>query len=279
MTAPRQEEAGAWLSLRRLMDMRGRVVLITGGAGHVGRAAGEAFAELGADLVLLDLDEDGARRSAADLARRFGVDALPLVHDLERDGAAPAAVGEAAAWHGRLDVLVNAAALVGTSELPGWATAFEEQSVTTWRRALEVNLTAPFALAQAATPHLREAPAGGVVINVSSIYGQVGPDPKLYDGLEMANPAAYAASKGGLEQLTRWLATTLAPRVRANAIAPGGIERGQPAEFHRRYGERTPLGRMATEEDLKGAFAYLGSDLSRYVTGHVLLVEGGWLAW
>lgn len=276
---PRQEEAGAWRSLRRLMDMRDRVVLITGGAGYVGRAAGETFAELGADLVLLDRDETGVHRCAAELGRRFGVDVHPLVQDLESDGAAPAAVGEATTRHGRLDVLVNAAALVGTSELPGWATAFEEQSVVTWRRALEVNLTAPFALAQAAAPHLREAPAGGVVINVSSIYARVGPDPKLYDGLGMANPAAYAASKGGLEQLTRWLATTLAPRIRANSIAPGGIERGQPAEFQRRYGERTPLGRMANEEDLKGAFAYLGSDLSRYVTGHVLGVDGGWLAW
>lgn len=265
--------------LRQLMDLAGRRVLITGGAGHVGRAAAETFAELGADLVLLDLDEAGVRRAAEDLAERFAVSVQPLVCDLERDGMAAGAVEAASAGGGRLDVLVHAAALVGTSQLAGWATELEAQSLATWRRALEVNLTAAFALVQAAAPLLRQAPAGGVVINVSSIYGRVGPDAALYEGLAMGNPAAYAASKGGLEQLTRWLATTLAPAVRVNAVAPGGIERGQPPEFQRRYQRRTPLRRMATEEDLKGAFAFLGSDLSRYVTGQVLVVDGGWEAW
>lgn len=279
MSRSRDENDGARRSLRSLMDMRHRVVLITGGAGHVGRTAAETFAELGADLVLLDRDEAAVRRAADDLSRRFKVAALPLPCDLEQDGSAAGAIGEVAAGGGRLDVLVHAAAFVGTSELAGWATDFDSQSVTTWRRALEVNLTAAFALTQAAAPLLRAAPAGGAVISVSSIYGRVGPDASLYRDLDLGNPAAYAASKGGLEQLTRWLATSLAPSVRVNAIAPGGIERDQPEEFRRRYAERTPLRRMAVEEDLKGAFAYLGSDLSRYVTGHVLVVDGGWVTW
>lgn len=279
MNAGWHAEGAAQGSLRRLLDMRSRVVLITGGAGHVGRAAAETFAELGAGLLLLDRDEAAVRQAAAEVGERHGVEAIPLICDLERDGMATAAVAEAEAATGRLDVLVHAAALVGTCELPGWATGFDRQSVATWRRALEINLTAPFALTQAAAPLLRRAPAGGAVINVSSIYGRVGPDPELYRGLEIGNPAAYAASKGGLEQLTRWLATTLAPKIRVNAIAPGGIARGQVEEFQRRYARRTPLGRMATEGDLKGAFAYLGSDLSRYVTGQVLVVDGGWVAW
>ena len=95
----------------------------------------------------------------------------------------------------------------------------------------------------------------------------------------MANPMAYGASKGGLLQLVRYLATTLAPRVRVNAISPGGVERGQPAAFVERYTARTPLGRMATEEDVKGAVAFLASDLSAYVTGHNLVIDGGWTTW
>ncbi len=95
----------------------------------------------------------------------------------------------------------------------------------------------------------------------------------------MAQPAGYGASKGGVLQLTRYLATTLAPRVRVNAISPGGVWRQQPDAFHQRYISRTPLGRMAAEEDLKGAVAYLASDLSSYVTGHNLAVDGGWTAW
>ena len=95
----------------------------------------------------------------------------------------------------------------------------------------------------------------------------------------MANPVGYGASKGGILQLTRYLATELAPSVRVNSISPGGVSRGQPKQFQERYVSKTPLGRMATEEDLKGAVAYLASDLSRYVTGHNLVVDGGWTAW
>ena len=95
----------------------------------------------------------------------------------------------------------------------------------------------------------------------------------------MANPAGYGASKGGLIQFTRWLATTLGPEVRVNAISPGGIARGQASSFVERYVARTPLGRMAKEEDFRGAIAYLSSDLSAYVTGQVLAVDGGWGAW
>jgi NAD(P)-dependent dehydrogenase (short-subunit alcohol dehydrogenase family) len=107
----------------------------------------------------------------------------------------------------------------------------------------------------------------------------VGPDFRLYTGTPMGNPGAYAASKGGLIQISRWLATALAPGVRVNSISCGGVERQQPRAFITRYVDRTPMQRMATEEDFKGAVAYLASDLSAYVTGHNLAVDGGWTAW
>jgi NAD(P)-dependent dehydrogenase (short-subunit alcohol dehydrogenase family) len=95
----------------------------------------------------------------------------------------------------------------------------------------------------------------------------------------MGNPAAYAASKGGLIQFSRWLATTAAPSVRVNVISPGGIARGQPEEFRQRYEARTPLRRMACEEDFKGVVAFLSSDASSYVTGQNIVVDGGWTSW
>ena len=119
----------------------------------------------------------------------------------------------------------------------------------------------------------------GTVIFFASIYGSVGLDMRLYEGTEMQSPAGYPASKGGLLPLMRYLATVLAPEVRVNAISPGGVWRGQTEAFHQRYVARTPLGRMATEEDLKGAVAYLASDLSAYGTGQNLSVDGGWTAW
>jgi NAD(P)-dependent dehydrogenase (short-subunit alcohol dehydrogenase family) len=179
---------------------------------------------------------------------------------------------------GSLDILVNNAAFVGTSRLEGWTVPFLEQLPATWRSALDINLTAPFILTQSCVPLLRDS-GHGSIINVGSIYGMVGPNLSLYRDTDMGNPAAYAASKGGLLQLTRWLATVLAPHIRVNALTPGGIARNQPPAFVERYETLTPLARMATEEDFKGAIAFLASDLSAYVTGQNLVVDGGWTAW
>jgi NAD(P)-dependent dehydrogenase (short-subunit alcohol dehydrogenase family) len=259
-------------------SMAGRVALVTGGSGHVGRTTSETLAELGAHVVALDRDTGPADEQAPTLVERFGVQATSLVVDLEDEQAVVSSVGEVERRFGRLDVVVHTAALVGTTPLEGWAVPFEQQSVATWRRAVEVNLTSCFALVQAAAPLLAASPGGAVVL-VSSIYGMLGPDQRLYEGTGMGNPAAYSASKGGLLALMRWLATTMAPQVRVNAISPGGIARGQDEQFVDRYRQRTPLQRLATEDDLRGAIGYLASDLSSYVTGHNLVVDGGWSAW
>ncbi len=265
-------------SLKDLMNLQGRVALITGGAGHIGAAMAAALAELGAAIVVLDLSDSACTRTAGDLHTAWGVDTLPLPVDLADEDAVRAVPARVVEHFGRLDILANVAAFVGPSNLEGWAVPFEAQSTHAWQLALTVNLTAAFVLSQACAAPLK-ASKHGSIINVSSIYGLVGPDMRLYDDTTMGNPAAYAASKGGLLQLTRWLATVLAPAVRVNAISPGGVGRNQPQAFHTRYVARTPLGRMATEEDIKGAAAYLASDLSAYVTGHNLVVDGGWTTW
>jgi len=262
-------------TLSQLMNLGGRVALITGGAGHIGRAMAAALAELGAAVALVDIDRVAAERAAAEIdgqVRAFAV-------DLADEAAVAALPSKVADCLGGLDILVNNAAFVGASGLAGWVTPFAEQSAATWRLALEVNLTAAFALTQAATP-LLAASGHGSVINVASIYGVLGPDMGLYEGTSMGNPAAYAASKGGLIQLTRWLSTVLgAQGIRVNAISPGGVARGQPDSFRDRYILRTPLKRMAVEEDFKGVAAWLASDLSAYVTGQNIMVDGGWTAW
>lgn len=262
--------------LKTLMDMTGRRALVTGGAGHLGRTMADSLAELGAEVVLVDVAGAGASAVADEIARRRRVTVTALDCDLEDADARASLVDRVASDN--LSVLVNNAAFVGTSGLTGWAEPFAGQTVDTWRRALEVNLTAVFHLSQLFAPALKNGPSGSV-INIASIYGQWGPDYALYDGTAMGNPAAYGASKGGLIQFTRWLSTTLAPEVRANVISPGGVARGQPDSFINRYTERTPLKRMASEEDFRGALAFLASDLSAYVTGQVLAVDGGWGVW
>lgn len=261
-----------------LSDLTGRVALVTGAGGHLGRAICSMLAELGCRLALVDMEEGALTAVTESLSLRAPGVALPLVVDLRDTDTLRALPDKLVEYWGRLDILINNAAFVGTSQLPGWCVPFAQQSIETWRACFEVNLTAPFALSQACAPHLA-GNANGAIINVSSIYGMLGPDHSLYEGTAMGNPAAYGASKGGLVQLTRYLATTLAPSVRVNAICPGGIARGQSSVFVERYEKRTPLGRMAVEEDILGAVAYFASDLSRYVTGQTLMVDGGWSIW
>jgi NAD(P)-dependent dehydrogenase (short-subunit alcohol dehydrogenase family) len=260
------------------MNLNGRVALITGGAGHIGSVLGEALAELGASIVVLDSQGQSCTEVAARLHDQYGVETLPLMTDLSEESQIRSVPELVLNRFQKLDILVNCAALVGTSGLEGWAVPFAMQSAATWRLALEVNLIAPFLLTQIFAEALAVS-GDGSVINIGSIYGMVGPEMSLYENTKMGNPAAYAASKAGLLQLTRWLATVMAPRVRVNAVTLGGVWREQSESFSSRYVARTPLERMATEEDMKGAVAYLASDLSSYVTGHNLVVDGGWTTW
>lgn len=265
-------------SIKKLMNLKNRVALVTGGAGHIGSVLAESLAECGCRVVLLDTNEKECRRKAQGIQKKYGVEAYPLIVDL-MDEKMLRAVGQMVSEKfKRLDILVNCAALVGTAQLKGWAVPFLEQDSSTWRKALEINLTSVFVLSQACAKFLEKSGHGSIV-NISSIYGIVGPDLRLYEGTTMGNPAAYAASKGGVVQLTRWLSTVMAPKVRVNSVSLGGVLRGQSLSFVSRYHERTPLKRMAVEEDFKGAVVYLAGDLSGYVTGHNLVVDGGFSAW
>ena len=265
-------------SISQLMSLKGRTALITGGGGYIGTAVGLALAQAGCAIAAVDISKKAAERTAKDIAEAQGVKTLAMQADLAEEKQVRALPKTVADNLGSLDILVNCAAFVGTTDLEGWVVPFAEQSSKAWRMAMEVNLTSAFVLIQAATPYLEKS-GHGSVINVGSIYGVSAPDMRLYQGTAMGNPAAYAASKGGLMQLTKWLSTVLAPRIRVNAISPGGVWRNQPEEFRKRYEERTPLGRMATEEDMVGAALYLASDLSAYVTGQNIMIDGGWTAW
>lgn len=261
-------------SIKELMSLQGKVALVTGAAGGVGYAASEALAELGANIAMVDINETAANDKAKLLEKKFNRKTLVIKSDLEDELQVRSVPGEVVNKLGRLDVIVNSAALLAASGLKGWIEEFEKQSSESWRRALEVNLTSVFILIQESKKHLKIP--GASVINIGSIYGVVGPNMDLYQGTDMGNPAAYAASKGGLLQLTRWLATNLAPGIRVNMVSPGGIFRKHQEPFLSRYESRTPMKRMAKEEDLKGVIAYLAGDLSAYVTGQNILVDGGW---
>ena len=265
-------------TIKDLIDLKGRRALVTGAAGGLGKAMADTLAELGADLVLVDRPGSDFDSLSENLIERWDAKVEQRFCDLEQQVQRTELMDWLKGSDLGLNILINNAAFVGTSELQGWGVPFEQQTVETWRRALEVNLTAVFDLCQGLTPTLKAA-TGASIINIASIYGVYGPDWGLYEGTGMSNPAAYGVSKGGLIQFTRWLATTIAPSVRVNAMSPGGVFRNQPESFVQRYEAKTPLARMATENDFRGVVAYLASDMSKYVTGQNLEVDGGWGVW
>ena len=266
------------VSIYNLCDLRQRWALVTGATGSIGKVITSTLAELGANLILVDKPGSNFAETISEISSLTNVEILTYECDLENQSSRTHLIATLSKLPNGLNILVNNAAFAGTENLKGWNSEFEEQSIDTWRRALEVNLTAVFDLCQGLHPMLKKANSANI-INIASIYGMYGPDWRLYEGTNMGNPAAYGATKGGLIQFTRWLATSISPEVRVNALAPGGILRNQPKEFIRRYSEKTPLARMGTEDDLRGAIAYLASDMSAYVTGQVLSVDGGWGVW
>lgn len=259
-------------------EFSNRIYVIVGAAGHLGRALSCELAESGAQLVLIDSNKEGLMELCTSLQNRFDSNPEYFVCDIEQSRNRRRTLSIVSSKHPRINGVVNCAAFVGDSQLSGWNVRFEDQSVESWRRAIEVNLTSVFEICQKLIPSLRRA-ENACIVNISSIYGEKAPQWHLYEGTSLSNPAAYSVSKGGLNQLTRWLATTLAPSIRVNAIVAGGIQRNQPVIFRKRYCKGVPLGRMAIEKDIVGPILFLLSENSGYITGETLHVDGGRGIW
>lgn len=272
------------VSYRRLFDLTGRVALVTGGAGIIGRRVTRGLAEHGAAVVVADLDGTAAGEWARTLAGEFGVPTLGVAVDVSDPEAVAAMVESAVKAVGGIDILLNNAA-TKSRDMAAFFAPFEQASLEVWREIMSVNLDGVFLVAQAVGRHMVERGRGGSMIQTASIYGVVAPDQRIYEGSEymghhINTPAVYAASKAGVIGLTRYLATYWAGAgIRVNTLTPGGVASGQNRAFQENYAFRTPMGRMARADEMVGAVLYLASDASSYVTGQNLIVDGGWTAW
>ncbi len=185
---------------------------------------------------------------------------------------------------GGIDILQNNAASK-SNDLAKFFAPFEEYSLDEWRKIMSVNLDGMYLVVKHVGEQMVRQGRGGSIIQTASIYGIMGSDKRIYEGsdylgMQINNPAVYSASKAGVVGLTRWLATYWADKnIRVNCLVPGGVESGQNDTFKQRYSARIPMGRMARGEEMVGALVYLASDASSYVTGHVLVVDGGLNAW
>ncbi|MBV9894833.1 MAG: SDR family oxidoreductase [Chloroflexi bacterium] len=275
-----------------LFRLDGRVALVTGGAGLLGRRYCEALVQAGARVVVADLDAQRAHALASELNADHSC-AAGCGLDVTDSRSVSDCVESAIAAFGRLDILVNNAALTvrGGSETPkpaDYFAPFEEYSLEVWNSALQTNLTGMLLCAQAAGKQmLRQASPGGVVVNISSTYGVVAPDQRLYDGVKTPyadtgfnTPVSYAVTKTAVLGLTRYLATYWASKnIRVNALTPHGVFDNHDETFVRNFVYRSPMGRMARNDEYRGALLFLVSDASSYMTGANLIVDGGWTAW
>jgi NAD(P)-dependent dehydrogenase (short-subunit alcohol dehydrogenase family) len=262
----------------------GKVAVVTGAAGLLGREHASALAEAGAHVVALDRSADEVRSLATAIARRTGVGALAVGADVRDDADLRRARDEVLGRFGKIDVLVNNAAINDAVERrTGPPITFEEYPLAAWRLTLDVNVTGVFLCCQILGAEMARRGYGSI-INIASTYGIVAPNQKLYRdaaGVQtMYKSAAYSTSKGAVLSLTRHLAAYWGARgVRVNALSPGGVENGQDEVFVGRYAERTPLARMAKPTDYKGAIVFLASEASSYLTGANIVVDGGFTVW
>jgi NAD(P)-dependent dehydrogenase (short-subunit alcohol dehydrogenase family) len=267
-------------------QLTGRVSVVTGAAGLLGREHCRALADAGATVVATDLDE----RACAELQRQLHDEGRTAVRAVAADVTDGASLGrlrdDILRTHDRLDILVNNAALNEKVEgaTSSDATRFERFPVEQFRRIMDVNVTGTFLTCQVLGAEMARRRSGSI-INIASTYGLVAPDQRIYqrpDGTQILwKSAGYPTSKGAVLAFTRFLATYWANEgVRVNSLSPGGVGTdGQDPFFVAQYSHRTPLGRMARPDEYRGAIVYLASDASSYMTGANLTVDGGWTAW
>lgn len=236
--------------LNSIIDLTGKVVLITGGMGVQGPEHKKAFEGAGATVVVTDINGGDFKIDVTDEKNiKEGVDQVVKKYK-------------------KIDVWVNNHGATG------------KQAVTDWDHIIKVNLTGTYQCCQAVAEVMDEK-EGGSIINLASIYGLVAPDFNLYlkaeyEGKPMGVQAAYSASKGGVIALTKHLASLWADKgIRVNCVTPGGIYDKQSDNFVKQYAKKTMLNRMAKKNEVSGALLYLASDLSSYVTGENIVVDGG----
>jgi gluconate 5-dehydrogenase len=260
-------------TVHELFDLSGKVVLITGGAGHLGSAMSRALAEAGASIVLASRDATRARNAAAALPRANSARHHGIVLDHMDPASIDRGFDEAVALAGQVDVLVNNGQ---EGPLNDWTTVTADQ----FARHL-ANATGYFLLARRTRDHAAARGGGASIILIGSMYGVVGSYPDAYEGVCPASPVAYHALKGGIVHMTRHLAAYWArDGVRVNCLSPGPFPTEKaPAEMVSRLCEKLPMKRMGRASELKGAVVFLASEASSFMTGQNLVIDGGWTAW
>ncbi|MES3037945.1 MAG: SDR family oxidoreductase [Bdellovibrionota bacterium] len=265
-------------------SLNGKNILVTGAAGILGKTFVQGLLTSGANVALLDLTKDSLDKVASEMKVPSGQKTLVLPCDITDENQVKTAIERIEKEWGQIHVLFNNAASK-SSDLNKFFAPFEEFPLETWREVMAVNIDGMFLVAKHVGKHMVKNSIQGSIIQTASIYGVVAPDQGIYVGSEylgrqINTPAVYSASKAAVIGLTQYLAAYWGPKgIRVNTLTPGGMQSGQNEKFVSNYSKKVPLGRMGEASELVGALVFLASDVSSYVTGQNLVVDGGFTVW
>jgi len=277
--------------MENLFDLSGKVIIITGAAGLLGRKHAEVIAAYGGNPVLLDLSLNFVEEFADKLNNKYGVNAAGYVVDITNESQIENNLKKLVDKYGKIDGLVNNAAinLDKPSEVKKTQkniTRLENFAIEAWDKEIAVGITGAFLCAKHYGYQISKNPNGGSIINISSDLGLISPDQRLYmksgvsDEQQSVKPVTYSVIKTGLIGLTRYLATYWAEQnVRCNAMCPGGVDNNLPADFMKNVVTKIPMGRLATVHEYQSTLLWMLSDSASYLNGAIVPVDGGRTSW
>lgn len=265
-----------WFEQKTIFDLSQKVVVVTGGAGHLGAAMCEGLAKHNANVVIASRGKEKCEQLATRLNEHYGTECMGLELDVNNTCNIEKTFAEIFERYGSIDVLINNAC--------GGTMGFvEDFSDEIWERGINESINSVFRATKAVLPYMKRQKKGNV-INISSMYGVVAPDPAAYNGdVNLNNPANYGAGKAAVIQFTKYIASYYGDQgIRCNSIVPGPFPNPsvqENLEFIKRLSNKTMLGRIGQPEELQGIVILLSSDASSYITGQAICVDGGWTAW
>jgi NAD(P)-dependent dehydrogenase (short-subunit alcohol dehydrogenase family) len=253
----------------------GSRILLVGATGVLGRGYASAIAELNVQLIIADTAQSDVLLYAKEL------NVLGCEIDISSEDSVIKCIKYVENQLGGLDAVINNAAATSESLMNSGDLFedFENYPLSVWQKTIDVNLTGAFLLSREAGKLIKKTSKYGNMINISSIYGLVAPDHRIYENQPFKSLPGYSASKSGIIGLSKWMSTWWGGSIRVNCVTPGGVFNGHNESFVKEYSNRVPMGRMANRDELVGIILYLLSDASSYVTGQNFVVDGGYTAW
>lgn len=260
-----------------IFDLKGRVIVIIGAAGRLGSQYAFALSKSGADVVLADIDLKKSKKLEKELKSKINCNPTSMKVDVTSENSVKKLVQEVFRKYKKVDTVINNAIFEPIK--PNFHAKFENFGIFEWDKVMDVNLKGVFITCREFGKLMIKQRYGNI-INISSIYGMVGADQRIYGKSKINSSVSYAASKSGIINLTRFLAAYWQRKnIRVNSLTLGGVLANQSKEFVKNYSTHTMIGRMANENEYNGAIIFLCSDASSYMTGSNLVIDGGWTAW